>query len=402
MSDDGLLLPEGSVLLHIGPYKTGSTALQGALFAARGEFAAHGVHYPGSWRRAAQEGWSVLRWSPRGRPAPRPRAFWESFAADVRSRAEAGLRVCVSTEDFAPASAARASEIVSDLGGDRVHVVAVARRLDRLLPSAWQERVKGFDRRTYDAWLREVLGDRPAPARKAFWRSQDLLRTIDHWVPAVTPDRFLVIPTDDSDRSLLLRLFEALLGLPAGMLVVPETTNSSLSANSCELLRRVNERFEAEGWSDELYNATIFRGAIQEMAGAGRPDLDAPIPPLPGWARELAADRSERRATRLLASGVRLLGRPETLLVPRSDPDGVAPGATEPIPERLSLDQAAAAVIGAVRGAAEREARARAEVARQHRAAAADVTDAAAMSTSELVRYTGRRVAGAARRRLTP
>ena len=40
-------LPEGSVLLHIGPHKTGTTAIQGALAAARAELAEHGVTYPG-------------------------------------------------------------------------------------------------------------------------------------------------------------------------------------------------------------------------------------------------------------------------------------------------------------------------------------------------------------------
>lgn len=390
MTHQELLLPEGSVLLHIGPYKTGSTALQGALFDARDGFAPYGVYYPGRWRRAAQQGWSVLRWSPRGRPAPKPPSFWKAFAADVRDRAEAGARVCVSTEDFGSTSAARAAEIVKDLGGDRVHVVAVARRLDRLLPSAWQERVKGFERRTYDEWLQEVLGDRPSPARKAFWRSQDILRTIDRWSDTVPAHRFGVVPTDDSDRALLFRVFEGLLGLPTGMLAVPETTNASLTANACELLRRVNAAFADEGWSDVLYNATVYRGAVQEMLAAGRSPLDDPIPPLPGWAYDQVVELSEQRVAGLVSSGVRLLGDPAVLRVP---PRSAEEHADPQPPQLLSLDQAAAALIGAVRGAAEREARARAE--RERRGASA-----AELATRELVGLTGRRVAGAARRRL--
>ena len=47
-------LPEGAVLLHIGPYKTGSTAIQQALFDQRDVLAEHGVLYPGRWRRLFQ------------------------------------------------------------------------------------------------------------------------------------------------------------------------------------------------------------------------------------------------------------------------------------------------------------------------------------------------------------
>ena len=39
------LLPAGAGLLHVGPHKTGSTALQGALHQAREELAAQGVLY---------------------------------------------------------------------------------------------------------------------------------------------------------------------------------------------------------------------------------------------------------------------------------------------------------------------------------------------------------------------
>ena len=40
-------IPERALLLHIGPHKTGTTAIQGLLAAARDDLAAHGVTYPG-------------------------------------------------------------------------------------------------------------------------------------------------------------------------------------------------------------------------------------------------------------------------------------------------------------------------------------------------------------------
>ena len=66
-------LPDATILLHIGPYKTGSTAIQQALFDRREELAQHGVYYPGAWRRLFREGHALMEWAPRGRPSRRSR-----------------------------------------------------------------------------------------------------------------------------------------------------------------------------------------------------------------------------------------------------------------------------------------------------------------------------------------
>ena len=43
MAPDDLTLEAGARLLHIGPHKTGTTAIQGAFDLARGRLAEHGV-----------------------------------------------------------------------------------------------------------------------------------------------------------------------------------------------------------------------------------------------------------------------------------------------------------------------------------------------------------------------
>ena len=106
----------------------------------------------------------------------------------VREVADAGdQRVCVSNEDFGRATPRR-SAAGRGLGGDGVHVVAVARRLDRYLPSQWQERVKAGDRRSYDDWLRVVLDttdDEFAWDRKNVWFSHDIGDLVARWVADV-------------------------------------------------------------------------------------------------------------------------------------------------------------------------------------------------------------------------
>lgn len=337
------LLPAGACLLHIGPYKTGSTALQSALFEARQALRLHGVAYPGRWRRAMRPGWAVLEYTPRGR-SPVPISVWEEFSAEVRAAADE--RVCVSTEDFGSAGPTRIGRIVEDLGGSRVHVVAVARRLDRLLPSQWQERVKSHDTITFDSWLRRVLGtDTSDREHRRFWASHDLVAMADRWTPYVGSDRFSLVVADEDDRDVVPRAFERMLGLPAGLLVLPPAANASLSANATELVRRVNELFESEGWPDETYHRLVQQGAVQQMTTASRPPSEGAIPPLPGWAAARVAELSDLRIEELRSRGVRVVGDLEGLRAPvAGDP---APDDL-PRPEVVSIDTAVRAITGIV------------------------------------------------------
>ena len=61
---------EGALLLHIGPYKTGTTAIQQALHDARPSLRERGIIYPGKSRRQRRSGWSVMDRHPLGRRNP--------------------------------------------------------------------------------------------------------------------------------------------------------------------------------------------------------------------------------------------------------------------------------------------------------------------------------------------
>lgn len=335
-------LPDGAVLLHIGPYKTGSTAIQQALFDQRAVLAEHGVYYPDAWRRLFREGHSLMRWAPRGTSVP-PESVWDDFAAGIRARTE---RVCISTEDFGRLRRPdRAHQIVTDLGADRVHVLAVARAYHRLLPSHWQERVKSTETLPYDAWLHQVLeGDDGQAAHRSFWTSHDLERSVPQWLDVLPADRFTLVVTDDSDRLLLSRVFEQLLALPGGLLAPQGSVNASLSGDATEVLRQVNEAFAARGWSDRDYRALVRHGVVRGLQGAGRSAYDAAMPSLPEWARPLVAERSRARIEAIATLGVRVVGDPERLL----PPDQAAAPAAAAGPATLAVETAAAGVVGAL------------------------------------------------------
>jgi hypothetical protein len=339
-----LLLPAGSRVVHIGPYETHAAALQQAMHRRRAQLREHGVVYPGETRRPMRAGLAVLGRQPRGRRRV-DIGEWQALVAEVNKARKA--RVCVSTEDFGTAGPEQARRIVADLGGERVHVVAVARRLDKVLPAHWQERIKSHRTRPYESWLRGVLGDDPTdPDYKSVWASHDLPQMVGRWESAVSYDRFHVIVTDDSDVNWLSDVFESLLGLPDGMLRLADRANSSLSANAAELLRRINATFLQRKWPDEVYFRLVQQGMVADLVKGDRAELDQPMPPPPAWAAERIAQLADERIEQLRSLGVRVIGDLDRLRTPP-----VSAEASVGWPTSISIDAAVRALEGAIRGA---------------------------------------------------
>jgi hypothetical protein len=228
----------------------------------------------------------------------------------------------VSNEDFGRATDAQAAQVVEDLGGERVHVISVVRRLDRYLPSQWQERVKAGEERTYDEWLRVVL-DTDDPEhdwdRRNVWFSHDVRALVERWLEVVEPRRYTVVVGDETDHSVLPRTFEDLLGLPEGFVVPdPSRSNRSLSWAETELLRTVNRLLEDRGMERPLRRRLLTASVLREMQERPTPP-GSTSPPLPEWAVDRLRDLSDRRVADLKTlgeRGVHLVGDPELMRMP--------------------------------------------------------------------------------------
>ena len=340
-------LPEGSVLLHIGPYKTGTTAIQRSLHQHRADLALHGVLYPGSSPRQRRASWAAVGRAPRG-AEPVGRQAWRKMLSEVESAG--ARRVVVSSEDFTSARPDAVRTIVDDLGRDRVHVVMVIRPLDRLLPSSWQQRVKSArETLALDDWLREVLESPRGWKGPTFWKNQGVDNLVERYAAVVPRDRITIIVSDESDRAQQMRTFEALLDLPSGLLTPGDHQNTSLSLDRTELLRRVNVLADERGWSDSTRRSLIHGGMLRDLRRTPAEPGEQLIPGLPAWAVDRVAELNRERAEQVRASGCRLVGDPATLAAP---PQG---GSAEPLPERVSLSLAAAAVAGVVDAVLRRE-----------------------------------------------
>lgn len=342
-------MASGEVMLHIGPPKTGSTAIQTVMAGRRAELVELGVLYPGSEPRAKFPSWAVMGEWPRGKREPMM-AEWDELVSEIN---KSGLKAVVSSEALIRADAGAVTRIVRSFGAERVHVVAVGRRLDRALPSLYQQKVKKFHAKTYEEWLGSILVDDDLDALLAsFPPGQQLAETVGKWSTHLPPHRIHLICSEEGNRQLLPRSIEKLLDVPEGFLEPVAGVNDSLDRTSVEMLRQLNVMKKSSTWTDEFYRKMIFQGAAAALGGRewGSDDTKVPIPP--EWALNRLRTLADHTITSLRAYGPHVIGNLDRL---RPGEDVVA--SSSPLRESptIAMDVAVTALAGAVEAAWRRE-----------------------------------------------
>lgn len=387
MSAPDLALPNGARLLHVGPFKTGTTALQAALQHGREELARQGVFVP--------ERGNVLE-EPRGAitadPADPTRAEWLRLVARVEETGD--RRAVVSSEYLSDADPEAAARIIGELGGDRVHIVITLRPLVKLLPSSWSQLTRHENNPPYEEWLRSTLeGDGSKSPNPMFWHRQRHGELVERWAAAAGgPERVTVIVVDESDKDRLRHGFEDLLGLTRGTLQFRSSNeNRSFTAGEAEFIRQCWDAIAAARIPNDISRKYFKRGAIAHMKSARRPERHEPRITTPKWAQERAAELSVEAVEHIRRSGVRVIGDLNAL-------HGPAPFEPEPQDSAVAPAAAALAMVKVMQIAQEAErARKRSapKAAPRRQPPAAPTVDQ--VPTAELLRVVGRRV----RRRLT-
>ena len=346
MAPDDLTLEAGARLLHIGPHKTGTTAIQGALDLARGRLAEHGVIYAGAARQPMRATLAVT-----GRPAmlgeAQPdMAYWDRLVQSIRAAGD--QRVVISSEFFADGDDEAARRVVADLGGPRVHVVVTLRPLDRVMPSQWQQFVQNGFCTPYLEYLDRILRqpDQPTPR---FWLRHRHDKLVARWAAAAGAQNVTVIVVDGSDRLALLRTFDSLLGLPAGFLVPEDdVVNRSLTLAETEIVRQLNEEFKRREWPGASYARFVRYGAVKQMK-ARRPLPGEPQITTPAWALEQVAEISAEMTRNIAALGVRVVGDLSALRCPPPPVREPEAGAGDELADSvIPVEAAAQAVLGAI------------------------------------------------------
>ena len=348
-------LPEGAILLHVGPHKTGTSSVQSAFHVARRPLAALGVRYAGPNRHPVRAAQAAIG----GGSSGRSRRPWDRLVRRLRRDLdrEPSSRIVLSSEWFADASPEAAQRIVGELGAARVHVVVTLRPLDRLLPSQWQQHIQAGLTRAYEPWLADVLADPPAPSAAAFWRRHRQDELVGRWAAIVGPDRVTAIVVDDRDHGAVLRAFESLLGVPSGVLVPEDARlNRSLSLPEAELMRALNEALRDEGLDSTVRLNLVLYGVAAGLRAWRSPAGDRRIE-MPSWSAARIASLSREMADGVTASGIGIVGDigslvrlapPPSHALPRPSVVPDVPVASDPPDPAMGLAEAAWADLVAV------------------------------------------------------
>ena len=302
-----LLLPPGARLVHIGPPKTGTTAIQGSLAQARAAMAERGVVYPGRERQHYRAAQAIVGKTKGDVPPAAEMKPWNTLVKNVHLAGR--NRVVVSSEFFGEADDDVAREMAEEFGAENMHVVITLRPLVQLLPSAWQQYVRNRLRTPYNKWLDGLFNPVPgAPVRTTFWKRHSHGDLVERWATILGPDHVTVIMVDESDRTHLMRTFEKLTGLPEGLLVPePGSGNRSLTHGETEVIRQINIEFIKRGWPDSVYRQLVPPGLVLAMQDR-TPAPDEPRTQTPAWAIARASERGADDAARIEALGVRIVG----------------------------------------------------------------------------------------------
>ena len=309
--------------------KTGTTSVQAAAAARRSKLLANGVRYPGTGFNhgralGAVMGWSVETWRRSGRLRPDlldvdkggvpSQKSWANLRAEIDADHE--RRIFLTHEFVSQADDATARRIV-DAVGERIHVCITLRAPGQIVASLWAQGIRD-DAQTepFEEWLTRFYGrsqDNPISGR--FQRAYDQGELVHRWAQLVGSENVTVVIVDKSEPTLLTTSFEAMLGLPAGMLNWGRS-NRSLTAIDAELFRHANIMLRDRGADWRSFYALVRKGAIQQ--GPERREIapDEPRVVLPPWAGEIADKDGRRFVDSIRDSSVRVVGDLDNLAAP--------------------------------------------------------------------------------------
>lgn len=306
--------PEGR-LIHVGPFKTGTTTVQSAFHRNREALAVHGIHYVGLRLQPTEAVKAMTGVGSHGEARVAGQRRWAELATEAR---RSGARnVVISSEFLCEADDEVARRIVEDLGGPAgTRVVVTLRPLASMFPSQWQQFVQSGTTLPLAEWTDAVLDRAEDPRTVAlFWRRHQHDELVRRWASIVGAENVTVIAMDSRDKGQLTREFARLLSLPEGLLVpASEVTNRSLTWEETEAIRAFNREFEQINAYRAANDKEPLRFSVDERLAAWRavkrrqPAADEKRILLPAGAARRVADLSNQVVDNILAAGVTVIG----------------------------------------------------------------------------------------------
>lgn len=222
--------------LHVGSPKTGTTYLQGLLWASVPALARQGVLLPLTLRDHFELSLVLREQIDPVTDDVDPDAVLASFRRSVEG---SDHDVLISHELLASVTDHGVRRLLELLQGLEVHVVVTTRDWQRQLPAEWQQSVKARKEWGFEQFLATVRDDRGHRS----WVRQDFAGVAARWGAGLPPERVHVVtvPPPGAPPDVLLGRFCSVLGIDPDSLGPDDSHgNPSLSLEGAELLRRVN------------------------------------------------------------------------------------------------------------------------------------------------------------------
>ncbi len=313
--DPSSLPRPGSVVVHIGMPKTGTTAIQHIASRRRDQLLAHGVCYPGDRINHRVAANALMARSTVTQPPP-SMDHWTAIREEMDDHPDK-IR-WLSYEQFVQADDEVAERVVGALGGP-VTVVITARAVEQMVISAWQQWVKEGDSTTLDDWVAGVVGGAPTdPSASRFLRRHDTGALARRWGSLVGPQNTWLVLPDPGRRAALFEAFSLLLSLPKDVLepgpLSGAAINRGLVHDEIELVRWFNELARAELDPSAARSASrlMQRGAIAQLQRHRDPGASFP-PEIDGrWASRIAS-MGAAAAEEVRGSGINVVGNLDVL-----------------------------------------------------------------------------------------
>lgn len=308
-------LPPGTRLLHIGPHKTGTTALQIALGKNREDLAKQGVRYVwGGEHLNANLAALAVAERPTRRFAsakPVPMEHWTSLVDKVKA-SQKHERVVISGEEFCSAQEPVIERIANDLGRERLHIVITLRPIEKILVSQWQQYVQaGAVTKSLDEWVQSTLDDEKEIENiKRFWIRHRHDQLVQRWVRSVGNERVTVIALNEGDRQFLYTCFEELLGLKPGSLKSDSRLiNRSMTLEEAESVRAMYGLLKEQGLGDLVDHVRFMISPSELIKRHRTPDQAERRIILPDWALARARKLGNEMVAGIHMEGVRVIGK---------------------------------------------------------------------------------------------
>ncbi len=294
------------VYLHIGSPKTGTTYLQGTLWANQDALAADGILLGRSRASNNQAIGDLLKWQPSHGDLPKSWQRLRDHAADWDGRS-----LVLSQEHLHKATKKQFAALMDSFPGARFQAVLTARDLARSVPAQWQSSVRQRFVWTLGEYAALVAAtpshEATEGAAEHFWRRQDSAAIVAKFVERLSTEqvRVVTVPSSNEDPDELWWRFVRACDL--GTSTTPgEVSHESLGAASAEIMRRLNMMPAVRELALADYKKTLNHALSRHSLASRRSQEPGLV--LPERHRAWAEHESERLIEGISASGVEVVG----------------------------------------------------------------------------------------------